>query len=92
MGIFLCFFTGVLVYWLLLFKGLGSRWKNNWRNRRSACLWIFVYLIICGFIILPGVESEIEFLDNPGVLRVLFFYLGLLTSFFSHLPFTKNVR
>ena len=85
------FTAGVLSYWLLLFRGLGSRWKKNWRNRRSAYLWILLYLIILGFITLPAVESEIEFLKNPKVLIMLFFYLGLLTSFFSHLPFTKNV-
>ena len=86
------FTSGVLMYWLLLFKGLGSRWKKNWRNRRSACLWILWYLIILGFITLPAVESEIKFLDNPRVLIMLFLYLGLLTGFFSHFPFTKNVH
>lgn len=88
MSLLFAFFLGVVAYWVLLFK-----WRRDtWRNRRTAFVLILFYLILSALIILPDVKPEIDFLDNPGVQRVLFCYFGLLIGFFSHLPFTKKTE
>ena len=83
------FFMSFVAYWLMLFRYCQMA-QSDWRNRRSACLWILVFLIPTLMFILPHIKSEIQLLDNPSVQRLLCCYLGFFTGFISHLPFTNK--